>query len=150
MTGNTYHQAPDSLGAAPSGCPLHARWSPLDDDYLADPYPVASALRDEHPIFYARALGHVVVTTMADIEAVFLNPDIYASTNVQDPIFPLAPEAAAVLPGRRLRPGRGDVEPTRTRPRTDSCLHAPGLLEPAAELARGVHRASGPRRCSTR
>ena len=42
-------------------------------------------------------LGHVVVTTMADIETVFMNPDVFASTNVQDPIFPLSPEAAAVL-----------------------------------------------------
>ncbi|WP_419946299.1 hypothetical protein [Candidatus Poriferisodalis sp.] len=42
-------------------------------------------------------MGHVVVTRMADIEAVFLDPDTYASSNVQDPIFPLAPEAADVL-----------------------------------------------------
>ena len=34
---------------------------------------------------------------MADIETVFMNPDVFASTNVQDPIFPLAPDAAAVL-----------------------------------------------------
>ncbi len=94
---NTYHQAPDTIGAAPAGCPVHQGWSPLDADYLADPYPIAAALRDEHPVFYAPELGHVVVTTMADIDTVFMNPDVYASTNVQDPIYPLAPEAAAVL-----------------------------------------------------
>ena len=97
MSSNTYHQAPDSVREAPPGCPLHSGWSPLDHDYLADPYPIATALRDEHPIFYAPELGHVVVTTMADIETVFMNPDVFASTNVQDPIFPLAPDAAAVL-----------------------------------------------------
>ncbi len=97
MTGNTYHRAPETIGKAPSGCPMDRQWSPLDPDYLADPYPIASALRDEHPIFYAEQLGHVVVTKMDDIETIFMNPDIYASTNVQDPIFPLAPEAAAVL-----------------------------------------------------
>lgn len=96
-TQNTYHQAPDSLAAAPPGCPVHATWSPLDDDYLADPYPIANALRDQHPVFYAQELGHVVVTRMSDIESVFMNPDVYASTNVQDPIFPLASEASDIL-----------------------------------------------------
>jgi cytochrome P450 len=48
-------------------------------------------------VFYAEQLGHVVVTKMDDIEQVFMDPDVFASTNVQDPIFPLAPKAAAVL-----------------------------------------------------
>ena len=52
--------------------------------------PSANALRDEHPVFYAPDLGHVVVTRMEDIDEVFMNPDVYASTNVQDPIYPLA------------------------------------------------------------
>lgn len=102
---NTYHQAPDSVAAAPPGCPMHATWSPLGDDYLADPYPIAADLSAQHPIFYANELGHVVVTKMADIETVFMNPDIYASTNVQDPIFPLAAEAGAIL-------GVDDFNPT--------------------------------------
>jgi len=96
-TPNTYHQAPDSITSAPPGCPVHQPWSPLDADYLTDPYPIANALRDEHPVFYAPDLGHVVVGTMDDIETVFMNPDVYASTNVQDPIFPLCDEAATIL-----------------------------------------------------
>jgi len=96
-TQNTYHQAPDTVATPPPGCPMHQSWSPLDDDYLTDPYPIAAALRDEHPVFYAEQLGHVVVTKMADIEHVFMNPDVFASTNVQDPIFPLADQASAVL-----------------------------------------------------
>ncbi|MGH1505403.1 MAG: cytochrome P450 [Acidimicrobiales bacterium] len=95
--GNSYHEAPESLTEAPPGCPVHAGWSPLDADYLVDPYPIAQRLREEHPVFYAEPLGHVVVTEMADIETVFTNPDIYASTNVQDPIYPLVPEAAEIL-----------------------------------------------------
>jgi cytochrome P450 len=97
MSANTYHQAPSAVGEAPPGCPMHATWSPLDDDYLADPYPIAVALHEQHPIFYAKQLGHVVVSAMEDIEAIFMNPDVYASTNVQDPIFPLCAEAAEVL-----------------------------------------------------
>ena len=48
-------------------------------------------------MFYAEELGHVIVTRMEDIEEVFTHPDIYASTNVQDPIYPLAPEAREIL-----------------------------------------------------
>ena len=96
-TQNTYHRAPDTVAAPPPGCPMHQSWSPLDEDYLADPYPIAASLRDEHPVFYAEQLGHVVVTKMDDIEHVFMNPDVFASTNVQDPIFPLADRAADVL-----------------------------------------------------
>ncbi len=96
-TKNTYHQAPDSIAAPPPGCPVHGTWSPLDEDYLADPYPIANRLRDQHPVFYAEELGHVVVTRMSDIESVFMNPDVFASTNVQDPLFPLADGATGIL-----------------------------------------------------
>lgn len=104
MSANTYHQAPSATGTAPPGCPMHQSWSPLDDSYLADPYEIASELRDTHPIFFAESLGHVVVTKMDDIETVFLNPDVFASTNVQDPIFALASEAAAVLAAPDFNP----------------------------------------------
>ncbi len=97
MSANTYHRAPDAVADAPPGCPVQHGWSPLDDDYLADPYPIAAQLRDDHPVFYADELGYLVVTRMADIEHVFLHPDVFASSNVQDPIFPLAPEATEIL-----------------------------------------------------
>jgi cytochrome P450 len=93
---NPYHRAPDRLIDPPPGCPVSG-WSPLDDDYLADPYPIAVRLRADHPVFFAEEIGHVVVTRMEDIEHVFTHPDVFASTNVQDPVFPLAPAAAAIL-----------------------------------------------------
>ncbi len=95
--GNDYHEAPGEVATAPAGCPINHDWSPLDDDYLADPYPIADRLRDEAPIFFAEELGYVVVNRMEDVLEVFTNPDVYASTNVQNPVFPIAPEAAAVL-----------------------------------------------------
>lgn len=94
---NTYHQAPTSTNTAPSGCPVEHLWSPLSADYLADPYPIASRLRQEQPVFYSEQLGYVVVTRMEDLEHVFMHPDVFASTNVQDPIWPLTDEAAAAL-----------------------------------------------------
>jgi cytochrome P450 len=104
MKANTYHQAPERLTAAPPGCPIESRWSPLDEDYLDDPYPIATRLREDHPVFFAEQVGHLVLTRMDDIEAVFTNPDVFASTNVQDPLFPLAPEAAAILAAEDFDP----------------------------------------------
>ncbi len=97
MGDNTYHQEREMVTAAPAGCPVHAEWSPLDADYLADPYPIASRLRDDHAVFWAASLGYVVVTDMADLEAIFTDHETFASVNVQDPVFPLAPEAHDVL-----------------------------------------------------
>lgn len=97
MAENKYHQERLDTPPAPAGCPMHARWSPLDDDYLQDPYPVASQLAGEHPVFYAEKLGYLVVTEMAEIERIFTDHETFASINVQDPVFPLAEEAKAVL-----------------------------------------------------
>jgi cytochrome P450 len=97
MSETSYHAAPDSVAAAPDGCPVEHAWSPLDDDYLADPYPIAARLRDDHPVFYADQLGYVVVTRMEDIEHVFTHPDVFASSNVQDPVFPLCAAAREIL-----------------------------------------------------
>jgi len=97
MAERGYHQERAEVPPPPSGCPVHASWSPLDDDYQADPYPIASRLRDEHPVFYAESIDALVVTRMADIEAVFTDHETFASTNVQDPVFPLADAAHEVL-----------------------------------------------------
>ena len=97
MSADKYHQERTEVPPAPSGCPMHATWSPLDDDYLADPYPIAHGLRDEYGVFYAESLGYLVVTEMADIETIFNDHETFASVNVQDPVFPLAPEAHEIL-----------------------------------------------------
>ncbi len=104
MSANTYHQERAEVPPPPAGCPLHRTWSPLNTDYLADPYPIAAALRAQHPVFYAPSLGCVVVTEMADIEAVFADHETFASTNVQDPVFPLSPEAREVLSAEDFDP----------------------------------------------
>jgi len=97
MAERGYHQERAEVPPPPSGCPVHASWSPLDDDYQADPYPIAGRLRDEYPVFYAESIDALVVTRMADIEAVFTDHETFASTNVQDPVFPLADAAHEVL-----------------------------------------------------
>jgi cytochrome P450 len=94
---NSYHEAPDMIVAPPAGCPVNHEWSPLNDDYLEDPYPIANQLRATSPIFFAEELGYVVVTRMEDIIEVFTKPEIYASNIVQNPVFPISQLAADVL-----------------------------------------------------
>lgn len=101
---NSYHQAPNAMVSAPSGCPVNHEWSPLNDDYLVDPYPIANALREEGPIFFSEQLGYVVVTRMEDIVEVFTNPDVFASTNVQDPVFPIVERASEILAAPDFNP----------------------------------------------
>ena len=67
MGDNSYHQAPDAVATAPSGCPVHQTWSPLNADYLDDPYPIAKQLAEDHSLFWSEPLGHVVVTHPDDI-----------------------------------------------------------------------------------
>jgi len=76
---------------------VHPDWSPLNDDYLAEPYAIAAELRDTTPVFYAQKLGYLVVCEMDEIERIFTDHETFASVNVQDPVFPLAPEAQDIL-----------------------------------------------------
>lgn len=104
MSRRGYHQERGDTPPPPEGCPVHSTWSPLDDEYLADPYAIARALADENGVFYAEQLGYLVVTQMAEIERIFTDHETFASTNVQDPVFPLAEEAKAVLAAEDFDP----------------------------------------------
>ena len=104
MATSSYHQQRATVTDAPSGCPVNHDWSPLDDTYLADPYPIARRFGEECPVMFAERLGYVVVNRMEDIVAVFNDPKTFASVNVQDPVFPLSAEAAEVL-------GAADFDP---------------------------------------
>jgi hypothetical protein len=97
MTETAYHQIRAGAASAPPGCPVDHGFSPLMDDYITDPYPIASAMREEAPVVFAEPLGFVVVSRMDLVTEVFMNPDVYSSENVQDPVFPICDEAAAVL-----------------------------------------------------
>jgi cytochrome P450 len=104
MTERGYHQLPGKTPPAPAGCPMNATWSPLNADYLQDPYPIASQLREATPVFYAEQLGYLVLNRMEDIDYVFRHPDTFASTNVQDPVFPVSDAAKAVLAAPDFNP----------------------------------------------
>ena len=101
---------------ATSACTASAQFDPFDPKYLADPYPVLSAVREETPVFHAPALDMWVVTRYADIEAVFGDPATFSAANAQDPIIPLSEAARAEL--------GGDFPPPKTMSNCDPPKHA--------------------------
>ncbi|MDA3037957.1 MAG: cytochrome P450 [Actinomycetota bacterium] len=78
-----------------TGCPVH--FDPLDPTYLADPTPVWEQLRRDAPVHYNDELDMWVVSRHADVESVFRDPVTFSAANAQDPMYPLHPEAQAVL-----------------------------------------------------
>ena len=104
MTTRKYHSERPTPPPPPAGCPVDAAWSPLNDDYLAEPYAIAAGLRDTTPVFYAEKLGYLVVCEMAEIERILTDHETFASVNVQDPVFPLAPAAHDILSAPEFDP----------------------------------------------
>jgi len=78
-------------------CPVHSGFDPLAADYLADPYPILSAVRSETPAFYSPGTDLWVVTRYADIDAIFKDPLTYSAAITQAPVFPLAARAQEIL-----------------------------------------------------
>src|SRR3954452_22542784 len=96
------------------GCPVHAGFDPLSDEFLADPYAVMASLPlAETPVFYAPALDGYVVTRHADIDAVFHDPATYSAAAAQMPLVPLVPEATEILlaGGHGPRPSMVSLDP---------------------------------------
>jgi hypothetical protein len=74
-------------------------FDPLGEDYLRDPYARLALAQREHPIFFAPELDAFIVTRFADVEQVFADTESFSSSNTVSPIWPVSPEAAAVLAG---------------------------------------------------
>jgi cytochrome P450 len=79
-----------------SSRPIHP-FDPFGPAFLADPYPALARLRSESPVFYSPVLDMWVVTRYADIDAIFRDPETFSAAIAQDPIYPLADEAKAIL-----------------------------------------------------
>lgn len=97
-----------------ASCPVHEDFDPMAESYLADPYKTLSAVREESAVFYAPALDLWVVTRYDDIEAVLKDPQTFSAAITQRPLFPLAPESAAVMEtGFHATPTMSDCDPPR-------------------------------------
>ena len=94
---------------AATGCPVHADFDPLSDDFLADPF----ASFTDAPVFYAPSIDYYVVTRYRDIEAIFLNPQDYSAAAAQLPLVQLVPEAREILlaGGHKPQPSMVSLDP---------------------------------------
>ncbi|MEY2532097.1 MAG: hypothetical protein QOF29_7 [bacterium] len=81
-----------------AGCPVHADFDPLSEQFLADPFTVLGELAvEETPVFYAPSIDYYVVTRHADVEAVFLDNTTFSAAAAQLPLVQLEPEAVRIL-----------------------------------------------------
>jgi cytochrome P450 len=87
------------MTTAPS-CPVDASFDPLSPAFLADPYAVMSAPPvTGTPVFYAPSIGYYVITSYADIEAVFRDPATYSAAVAQAPLISFrGPQVLTVSP----------------------------------------------------
>jgi len=137
MSGPAYHKVRDAQATVPSGCPVNHEFTPYSAKYVANPYAWLGQVREGQPLFYAEEFGYVVVTRMEDVEEIFMNPAVFSSANVQDPVFPICEDAQAILSADDYDPvavmsNRQQPDHTRIRKHTQSGFSGRrmGVLEP--------------------
>jgi cytochrome P450 len=101
--------------ASADSCPVHENFDPFADSYLADPYPVMNAVREETPVFYSPLIDSWVITRYDDIEAAFKDPGTFSAQGAtQRPVFPLTDEAQAIIKaGFHATPTMSDCDPPK-------------------------------------
>ena len=70
------------MAAPATGCPVHAEFDPLGEEFQRDP---VATMGDLPSVFYAPSLDYYVVTRHADIERVFLDPETFSAATAQLP-----------------------------------------------------------------
>jgi cytochrome P450 len=100
------------MSAPTAGCPVHAGFDPLNEEYLRDPYAILPEVADA-PVFYAPSIDYYVVTRYADIERVFLDPETFSAGNAQLPLIQLPPEVGKTLldGGHKPQPSMVSLDP---------------------------------------
>ncbi|MGI8909915.1 MAG: cytochrome P450 [Rubrobacteraceae bacterium] len=95
--------------------PVDEAFDPLDPDYLADPYQYYARFRKETPVFYAPKIDFWVVSRYEDIQRIVKDPETFSNARVQEPLYPITPEALEKL--------KADVRVTPTTSTADPPLH---------------------------
>jgi hypothetical protein len=116
-----------------AGQPVDPHFDPLDPDYLADPYPFYARFRREAPVFYAPKIDFWVVSRYEDILEIVKDPETFSNARVQEPLYPLMPEALENLKrGVRVVPTTSTADPPlhqRTRKHAARAFSAKRVAE---------------------
>ncbi len=125
--------------------PVDEDFDPLDPEYLADPYPYYARFREEAPVFYAPKIDFWVVSRYGDIQEIVKDPETFSNARVQEPLYPVTPEALGKLrAGVRVTPTTSTADPPlhrRTRKhaaRAFSARRVAGLEPRIREVANGL------------
>ena len=96
--------------------PVDQDFDPLDEAFIADPYPCFARFRREAPIFYAPKIGFWVVSRYEDILKIVKDSETYSNARVQEPMQTLTSEAARKLKeGVRVVPTTSTADPPAHR-----------------------------------
>jgi cytochrome P450 len=116
-----------------AGQPVDPHFDPLDPDYLADPYPYYARFRREAPVFYAPKVDFWVVSRYEDILEIVKDPKTFSNARVQEPLYPLTPEALENFKrGVRVVPTTSTADPPlhrRTRKHAARAFSAKRVAE---------------------
>ena len=101
----------DARGRGATG--LGAQFDPFQEPYLADPYPFFARARREEPVFYSPILDSWVIARYDDVRRIVTDPVTFSSKNVQSPVRPWPPAAAAMFQaaGLVVRPSLSATDP---------------------------------------
>jgi cytochrome P450 len=116
-----------------AGQPEDPHFDPLDPDYLADPYLYYARFRREAPVFYAPQIDFWVVSRYEDILEIVKDPATFSNARVQEPLYPLTPEALEnLMRGVRVVPTTSTADPPlhrRTRKHAARAFSAKRVAE---------------------
>ena len=76
---------------------MHSQFDPLTEAFLSNPYPFLADQREEAPVAYCPAIDMWIVSRHADVEYVFLNPDLFSASIAQATLLPLCDAAVDIL-----------------------------------------------------
>ncbi len=97
-----------------------SRFDLFREPQLSDPYPFFKHLRREAPVFFAKDIGHWVVSRYQDVKRVLRDHENYSAQNTITPIHPLCEAARRALAdgGWNVVPALGNADrPQHTQTR---------------------------------
>jgi cytochrome P450 len=76
---------------------LADRFDPFSTEFLNNPYPVLSNVREAAPAFYSADLDHWVITRYAEVRLILRTARSFSAINALEPLNKLCPRAAVLL-----------------------------------------------------
>jgi cytochrome P450 len=73
------------------------RFDPFSVEFLTDPFPILSEIREAAPAFYSADLDHWVITRYAEVRFILRTAASFSAINALEPLAKLCPRATMVL-----------------------------------------------------